>query len=42
MHALPRFRVIGAMRNIDLWYDAFGVKPGERYSLAPENRVRFW
>lgn len=41
-HAPRPFRVIGPMRNIDVWYDAFGVKPGDTYYLAPDQRVRIW
>ncbi|MGH7523555.1 MAG: M13 family metallopeptidase [Gemmatimonadales bacterium] len=41
-HSPPRWRVIGPMRNIDAWYDAFDVKPGDRYYLAPDQRVRIW
>ncbi|MBN8809639.1 MAG: M13 family peptidase, partial [Sphingomonas sp.] len=41
-HAPNRFRVIGAVRNVDAWYDAFGVKPGEKYYLASGSRVRIW
>jgi predicted metalloendopeptidase len=29
------FRVIGATRNVDAWYGAFDVKPGE----TPDQRV---
>jgi putative endopeptidase len=29
-------------RNIDAWYTAFGVKPGDKAYLAPEQRVRIW
>lgn len=29
-------------RNIDAWYSAFDVKPGEKLYLAPEERVRIW
>ena len=31
-----------AVRNIDAWYDAFDVKPGEKLYLAPQDRVRIW
>ena len=31
-----------AVRNIDAWYDAFKVAPGERLYLTPEQRVRVW
>ena len=41
-HAPSAFRVIGPTRNVDAWYDAFGVKPGETYYLKPEARSRVW
>jgi putative endopeptidase len=41
-HSPRAFRVIGPTRNIDDWYTAFGVKPGDAYYLAPEQRVRIW
>jgi putative endopeptidase len=41
-HSPPEFRVIGTVRNLDAWYDAMGVKPGEKYYLAPEARVHLW
>jgi putative endopeptidase len=40
-HSPGQFRVIGPMRNIDAWYEAFGVKDG-KYFLAPDARVRIW
>lgn len=30
------------VRNIDAWYEAFGVQPGEKLYLAPQVRVRIW
>jgi putative endopeptidase len=30
------------LRNVDAWYDAFGVKPGDKLYVAPEDRVRIW
>jgi putative endopeptidase len=41
-HAPDRFRVDGPFRNVDAWYDAFGVKPGDKLYLKPEERVRIW
>jgi putative endopeptidase len=41
-HSPRAFRVIGPTRNVDEWYAAFGVKPGEIYYLAPDQRVRIW
>ena len=41
-HSPAQFRVIGPTRNVDAWYDTFGVKPGDKYYLAPDQRVRLW
>ena len=30
------------VRNLDPWYSAFGVKPGQKLYLAPADRVRIW
>ncbi len=30
------------VRNLDPWYDVFGVKPGQKLYLAPADRVRVW
>jgi putative endopeptidase len=30
------------VRNIDAWYSAFDVKPGEKLYLSPNDRVRIW
>jgi putative endopeptidase len=42
VHSPYAFRVIGPMRNVDAWYAAFDVKPGDKYYVAPEDRVRIW
>jgi putative endopeptidase len=41
-HSPRQYRVNGPVRNIDAWYAAFGVKPGEALYLAPAERVRVW
>jgi putative endopeptidase len=41
-HSPSHWRVVGPTRNIDAWYDAFNVKPGDKYYLAPNARVRLW
>jgi putative endopeptidase len=41
-HSPRAFRVIGPTRNVDDWYAAFGIKPGDAYYLPPEQRVRIW
>jgi len=35
-------RVNGVVRNLDAWYEAFGVKPGDKLYVAPADRVRIW
>ena len=40
-HAPNEYRA-DTVRNIDAWYDAFGVKPGQALYLAPADRVRVW
>lgn len=41
-HSPPDARVNGPAANIDAWYGAFGVKPGDALYIKPENRVRIW
>ena len=41
-HAPEEFRINGVVRNIDAWYEAFDVQPGDALYLAPEERVRIW
>jgi len=41
-HSPRVFRVDGVVRNIDAWYDAFDVKPGEKLYLRPADRVHIW
>jgi putative endopeptidase len=41
-HSPAVYRVNGVVRNIDPWYAAFDVKPGEKLYVAPADRVRIW
>ncbi|MFA7263575.1 MAG: M13-type metalloendopeptidase [Caulobacter sp.] len=41
-HSPAYYRVNGTIRNIDAWYDAFGVKDGDKLYVAPADRVRIW
>ena len=41
-HSPSKFRVNGVVRNIDAWYSAFDVKPGDKLYLPPAQRVRIW
>src|SRR5262249_44523359 len=38
-HPPEQYRVIGVTRNLDAWYEAFGVKAGSKYYLPPAKRV---
>jgi predicted metalloendopeptidase len=42
LHSPAEFRVNGVVRNIDAWYDAFAVRPGDRLYLDPKDRVHVW
>ncbi len=41
-HSPPEFRCNGVIRNIDEFYDAFGVSPNDALYLEPKRRVRIW
>src|SRR5262249_28106992 len=41
-HSWRKFRVNGIVRNIDAWYDAFNVKPGDKLYVEPSERARVW
>jgi putative endopeptidase len=41
-HSPAEYRVNGVVRNFDPWYAAFGVKPGDKLYLPPEQRVHIW
>jgi putative endopeptidase len=40
-HAPGEYRA-DTVRNVDSWYPAFDVRPGQKLYLAPEARVRVW
>ncbi len=40
-HAPGQYRAL-TVRNIDAWYEAFDVQPGDELYLAPEQRVKIW
>jgi predicted metalloendopeptidase len=41
-HSPAMVRANGPLRNIDAWYKAFNVTPGDAMYLPPEQRVRIW
>jgi predicted metalloendopeptidase len=40
-HAPNEYRA-DTVRNLDTWYAAFDVKPGQKLYLAPQDRVKVW
>jgi predicted metalloendopeptidase len=40
-HAPGQYRAL-TVRNLDAWYAAFNVKPGDKLFLAPDQRVKVW
>jgi len=41
VHAPGPWRVL-TVRNIDAWYPAFNVQPGQKLYLAPDKRITVW
>jgi putative endopeptidase len=41
-HSPAEFRCNGVIRNLTEFYEAFGVKQGDKLWLPPEKRVRIW
>ena len=41
-HSLGQWRVNGALPHIDMWYDAFNVKEGDKMYVSKEKRLSLW
>jgi putative endopeptidase len=41
-HSLGRWRVNGALPHIDAWYEAFGVKEGNKMYIPKAERLQLW
>ena len=41
-HSLGRWRVNGALPHIDAWYEAFGVKEGDKMFIPKNQRLPLW
>ncbi len=41
-HSPGEYRTIGAPVNMDAWYKAFNVQPGDKLYKKPEDRIRIW
>ena len=42
VHSQGRWRVNGALPHIDAWYDAFGIKEGDKLFIPKERRLQLW
>ena len=41
-HSPSQYRANGIVSNMDVFYEAFAIKPDEPMFIAPEKRVRIW
>lgn len=41
-HSPAEYRTIGAPVNMDAWYQAFNVRPGDKLYKKPEDRIKIW
>jgi putative endopeptidase len=41
-HSPAQYRTIGAPVNMDAWYKAFNVQPGDKLYKKPEDRIKIW
>jgi putative endopeptidase len=41
-HSPGRFRVLGPLANVEAWYQAFGVTPGNSMYIPPDKRAHIW
>lgn len=41
-HSLGKWRVNGALPHVDAWYEAFGVKEGDKLFIPKANRLDLW
>ncbi|MBS1746489.1 MAG: M13 family metallopeptidase [Bacteroidetes bacterium] len=42
VHSPAKFRVNGPLVNVDAFYDAFNIKPGDKMYVPDSSRVRIW
>ncbi|MBU2047066.1 MAG: hypothetical protein KJ712_10085, partial [Bacteroidetes bacterium] len=42
VHAPAFLRVNGPFSDVDDFYEAFNIKPGDKMYLAPDKRVKIW
>ncbi|MBR6843325.1 MAG: M13 family metallopeptidase [Prevotella sp.] len=41
-HSLGRWRVNGALPHVDAWYEAFGIKEGDKMFIPKSERLELW
>jgi putative endopeptidase len=41
-HSPAEYRAIGAPVNMDAWYKAFNIQPGDKLYKKPEDRIKIW
>lgn len=41
-HSMDKERINGVLCNMDGWYDAYDIQPGDKLYQAPDKRVRIW
>ncbi|MDB5002439.1 MAG: family metallopeptidase [Mucilaginibacter sp.] len=41
-HSPGQYRAFAALTNIDAWYKAFNVQPGDKLYKKPEDRIKVW
>ena len=42
VHSPGQIRAFAPLRNVDAWYEAFNVQPGDALYIPPEERARIW
>ena len=41
-HSPARYRTIAPLRNLEAWYQAWGIQPGDKMYIPPEQRAKIW
>ena len=41
-HSPARYRTIAPIRNLEAWYQAWGIQPGDKMYIPPEKRAKIW
>jgi putative endopeptidase len=41
-HSPGQIRAVAPLRNVDAWYKAWNIQPGDKLYIPPDQRVRIW